>query len=182
MADGPVRDDRRGTRFGTTSVAWLVLSTFMATKRSHEEPVTVIRDVLEDSSEVELAVLFGSAARKEIGSGPDSDLDIGLLLHDGSDDSQTRRTLRRRLRSAVETTLDVVFLGDAPPLLRFEIARDGRVLLERHAHTWSDFKMRAMIDWWDWARYARIMQEAAVRRLRQSLADPRIEDVADGPS
>src|SRR3712207_7146976 len=38
----------------------------------------------------------------------------------------------------------------APPLLRFEIARDGVVLRQDRDGLWTDFKTRAMIDWWDW--------------------------------
>ena len=62
-------------------------------------------------------------------------------------------------------------LDVAPPLLRFEIARDGRVLLERAPNAWADFRARAMIDWWDWAPTARLFHAAAASRLRAALAD-----------
>lgn len=55
----------------------------------------------------------------------------------------------------------MIFLADAPPLLRFEISRDGALLLEREDGVWTDFKVRAMVDWWDWAPYARMFAAAA---------------------
>ncbi|HEX9659209.1 MAG TPA: nucleotidyltransferase domain-containing protein, partial [Rhodothermales bacterium] len=64
---------------------------------------------------VDLAVIFGSRAR---GQGRDgSDLDIGVLLRD-----QTNHTTRSRLAAALSRsagkTADVVYLDEAPPLLR----------------------------------------------------------------
>ena len=112
-----------------------------------------------------LAALFGSASRGELR--PGSDLDVGVL---GS--------CPRRL-SALETALgratgrrtDIVALETAPPLLRFEIARDARLLFERVPHEWSDFRARAMVDWWDWAPTARLFHRAAAARLRGQVGD-----------
>jgi hypothetical protein len=55
--------------------------------------------------------------------------------------------------------------------VRFEIARDGRVLVERTAHAWVDFRAQAMIDWWDWAPTARAIYAAGIRRLRERTAN-----------
>jgi predicted nucleotidyltransferase len=114
---------------------------------------------LRQQSGVQLAVLFGSAATGLDRSG--SDLDIGVLV-DGDEALQLMVTLSR----AVGRTVDVVMLNTASPLLRFEIARDGRVVLERAPHLWTDFRARAMVDWWDWAPLARRFRHAAALRLR----------------
>ena len=113
-----------------------------------------------------LAVLFGSAARGE--SGRDSDLDVGVLFEAGR---ESTAGLEVALGRATGRRLDLVRLDAAPPLLRFEIARDGRVLLEQAPHAWADFRARAMIDWWDWAPTARLLNAAAASRLRAALAD-----------
>jgi hypothetical protein len=65
--------------------------------------------------------------------------------------------------------VDLVPLDESPPLLRFEIARDGKVLVERKPHAWSDFRARAMLDWWDWAPIARRIHAAAATRLEKRL-------------
>ena len=120
-----------------------------------------LRQVLEATPGVRLAVLFGSAAR---GTAADrSDLDIGVSFEGGVHpgpvlEVELSRVSRRRV--------DLIVLDEAPPLLRFEIARDGRLLVERAPHAWVDFKARAMIDWWDWAPLARMLHAAALKRVR----------------
>jgi hypothetical protein len=37
--------------------------------------------------------------------------------------------------------------------------------MERVAGLWSDFRARAMVDWWDWAPFARRFGAAAMARL-----------------
>ncbi|MGH9460218.1 MAG: type VII toxin-antitoxin system MntA family adenylyltransferase antitoxin [Vicinamibacteria bacterium] len=115
---------------------------------------------------IDLAVLFGSMAR---GQGHDgSDLDIGVLLRDAND--TTRSRLAAALSRSAGKTVDIVYLDEAPPLLRFEIARDGVVLLEGSPHSWKDFRARAMIDWWDWAPTARMIHREVISRLKEKAA------------
>lgn len=123
-----------------------------------------LRRVLESLPEVRLAVLFGSAARGE--AKPGSDLDVGVLFEK---DAEVTPALEAALSRACQRPIDLVRLNDAPPLLRFEIARDGFPLVERAPHAWADFKARAMIDWWDWAPTARRFHATAVGRLREKL-------------
>lgn len=115
--------------------------------------------------ELKLAVLFGSLARGRAKAGSDLDLAVSL----SPDTQEARRATRRALHSAAARTVDLVFAADAPPLLRMEIARHGVPLLERQLHAWANFKAKAMIDWGDWAPYARRLGEAAVQRLRQEM-------------
>jgi predicted nucleotidyltransferase len=128
--------------------------------------MSIVEDLerqLRTMPDVLLAVLYGSMARGEEGAG--SDADVGLLLRD--QDLAARYAAEASLGRAARTQLDVVYLDEAPPLLRFEIARDGVLLLERSPHLWQDFKARAMLDWWDWAPTARRIYAAACQRLRE---------------
>ena len=118
-----------------------------------------LRAVLEADPEVELAAVFGSAARGAVTAR--SDLDVGVMGV-----SATRLpSLAVRLARAAGREVDLAQLETAPPLLRFEIARDGVLLLERSPDLWSDFRARAMVDWWDWAPLARRFTAAAMARL-----------------
>jgi hypothetical protein len=122
--------------------------------------------VLEAVPEVRLAVLFGSSAR---GTGTSSsDLDVGVLLAEGSPRSSA---LAVALSRAAGRDVDLIVLNDAPPLLRFEIARDGRPLIDRTGESWADFRAHAMVDWWDWAPTARMLTAASIARLRRAQAD-----------
>jgi predicted nucleotidyltransferase len=128
-------------------------------------PAESLAETLRSWPGVRLAVLFGSASRGEATRG--SDLDVGVLLDAGREEAAA---LEVALARATGRRVDVIRLDAAPPLLRFEIARDGRVLLERTPHAWTDFRAHAMMDWWDWAPTARFLHAAAVERLRAAVA------------
>jgi hypothetical protein len=121
-----------------------------------------LRRVLEQVADIRLAVLFGSAARGAAGS--KSDLDIGVSFRQ-RDETELLPKLRITLERATGRVVDLISLHEAPPLLRFEIARGGRVLVQRDPHAWADFRAQAMIDWWDWAPTARIVHRTVARRL-----------------
>lgn len=120
---------------------------------------------LAHEPDVRLAVLFGSTARQECQAA--SDVDIGVL----GPSSRQLPSLGVRLERAIGRTVDLIDLAQAPPLLRFEIARDGLLLAEREPHLWSDVRARALVDWWDWAPIARRFHSAAAERLRRQVAD-----------
>jgi hypothetical protein len=129
-------------------------------------PLDRIRRVLEETPAVRLAVVFGSAARQN--ENPHSDIDVGVSLLESA--GQAVQTLAVALERAAGRRVDLVSLDNAPPLLRFEIARDGVVLVERVSHAWADFRARAMIDWWDWAPTARMMHRVMVERIREEAS------------
>lgn len=125
-----------------------------------------LRQTAASLPEVKLAVLFGSTARGK--AGPRSDVDIGVLLEPDTPESRSRVEVELG-RAVGDQSVHLVFLTeeDAPPLLRFEIARDGVVLRQDKDGLWTDFKAQAMIDWWDWEPYHRMFTEAATRRERE---------------
>ena len=114
---------------------------------------------------VRLALLFGSTARGE--ARPPSAVHLRLLLD--PDTGDVRCHVGAELGQAAGREVDLIFLNEAPPLLRFEISRDGVLLFEKEDGLWTDFKVRAMVDWWDWAPYARMFVKAAVQRLRDKV-------------
>jgi predicted nucleotidyltransferase len=125
-----------------------------------------IRDRARTLPAVQLAVLFGSVARGE--NRDRSDVDLGVWLE--PDTLDQRVEVEAELGRAAGRPVDVIVLNQAPPLLRFEIARDGVLLLERREGMWTDFKARAMIDWWDWGPTARMIEAAAIERLKAKVA------------
>ncbi len=114
---------------------------------------------LAADADVQLAVMFGSAARHT--GHRRSDLDIGVSGVVPDRLAALAVTLARIARREV----DLIALDAAPALLRFEIAREGSVLLSRAPHLWPDFQARAMVEWWEWAPLARRFTAAAMARL-----------------
>ncbi|HEY0552643.1 MAG TPA: nucleotidyltransferase domain-containing protein [Thermoanaerobaculia bacterium] len=118
-------------------------------------------------SEVKLAVLFGSTARGQARKG--SDVDLGLLLD--PDTRSVRLHVEADLARAAQHEVDVVYLNEAPPLLRFEITRDGILIFEREEGLWTLSKVKAMVDWWDWAPIARRINRTMIQHLRERVSD-----------
>jgi predicted nucleotidyltransferase len=128
--------------------------------------VSVLRDALKGDEAVDMAILFGSYARGQARAG--SDVDIGLLWAHGVT-TATKNAVLDRIERAARATADAIDIEDAPPLLRMEIARSGTLLLARSSDAWPRFRARAMLDWWDFAPYARRMHEAARARLEAAV-------------
>jgi predicted nucleotidyltransferase len=125
-----------------------------------------LSSALSAEPDVQLAVAFGSAARAALNRR--SDLDVGVM---GLRSTSRLAALAVTLARIAGRHVDLVQLETAPPLLRFEIARDGAVMLEREPYLWSDFKARAMVDWWEWAPFARRFADAAMARLQSQAGD-----------
>jgi predicted nucleotidyltransferase len=112
---------------------------------------------------IELLVLFGSRASGR--ARPSSDLDVAVRVRNAT--SERKRRIEIELLRATGDRTDVIFLDEAPPQLRFEIARSGIPVIESEEGGWARERARAMIDWWDWAPIARRLHAAAVARLRR---------------
>jgi hypothetical protein len=127
------------------------------------EPRDALRRAAAALPRVILVALFGSRAVGRPRA--DSDLDLAVLLE--ADNTADRREVDVAFARAAAMPTDVVYLNDAPPQLRFEIARSGVLLFERTRGLWVRERARAMVDWWDWAPIARRIHTAAMERLRQ---------------
>ena len=139
------------------------------------QPARIVAALGDAAEAVELLVLFGSSGRAAGDVRPvkrlPRDVDLGVRYRDDTSVRQRWRVegaLRRHLRPLDRREVDVIDLASAPPLLRFEVARDGKLLYESRPYLWADFRARAMVDWWDWAPYQRRMDRGAVRRLREA--------------
>jgi len=121
---------------------------------------------LQGMPEISVLVLFGSRAAGT--ARPDSDLDIALLTAAG--DPGSRRKLQQRVTVAVaeiapEGRVDVVFVDEAPDLLRQRIMESGRVLLCKDPALWRTWRIRTMREFGDRERVRRLMRESQHRRL-----------------
>jgi predicted nucleotidyltransferase len=119
-----------------------------------------LRSRISSLPAVRLALLFGSTTLRE--AKPRSDVNLGILLD--PDTPVLRCEAEAELGCAAERAIGMIFLAEAPPRLRFDVSRDGVLLFEKEDGDWTDFKVRAMVDWWDWAPYARMFAAAARSR------------------
>ena len=122
------------------------------------DPLAIARAIFESDSRVELAVLFGSAARGSVGAG--SDLDFAVAGEDVD-----RLGLGAVLARALGREVDVVDLATASFALRSSVLRDGRLAFERRRGAWVSWRSRMLSEVeLDGPAFAR-MQEAFLARL-----------------
>jgi predicted nucleotidyltransferase len=97
--------------------------------RGHWTLLYKLMAALRTERDVRLAVLFGSTATGE--DTPVSDVDL-LIVH-RRPEWQAQAGLRRRLRRALGTPVDLVALeqAEAQPSLLADVLREGRVLIDR---------------------------------------------------
>jgi uncharacterized protein len=114
-----------------------------------------------------LAVLFGSAANGALR--PDSDVDIAILPEDPGLPLSVELALTVGLSLSCGREVDLVRLDQAPTLVRWQVARHGRVLLEAGPFEAARFIAAAVAEYLDFAPAF----ELATERFRKSLVEGR---------
>jgi predicted nucleotidyltransferase len=135
-----------------------------------DETIARIRDVLDADPDVEVAAMFGSAARGRLR--PDSDVDIYVRLLPGVSWSLHHElSLASDLSAAARREIDLIVEdeGRTSVILRLEVARHGRLLLERRPGAWVDLRARAMLAHADLEPWMRLCGEGVRRALAARL-------------
>lgn len=132
-----------------------------------EVPVDELVRTLRGGPPLRLAVLFGSGARGTMHAG--SDLDIGIVPTSAGLSWAAETGLQADLAHACGRDVDVVRLDEATTLLRGQVARDGRPLLESTPGEFTRFRVAALIEYLDFLP----AYDAAAECFRQSLLAPR---------
>lgn len=117
---------------------------------------------------ISVLVVFGSRARGR--ERPGSDLDVAVLP--AGEGGLSRRKLQARLAAALADLVpggrvDVVFLDEAPELLRQRIFETGRLLVCEDRAAWRDLRVATMHEHGDREYYRRLLREAQNRRLTE---------------
>jgi predicted nucleotidyltransferase len=130
--------------------------------------------ILEAAGEIpgiSVLLVFGSRARGR--PRRDSDLDVAVLPTSppaGVDAKLFRHRLQKALAVALshlaappEGRVDVLFLNEAPAILRQRVMEHGRMVICRDAAAWRALRVATMKEWGDseWARtlYRRELQK-----------------------
>jgi len=123
---------------------------------------------------ISVLVLFGSRATGR--ARPGSDLDVAVLPARGH--GLSRRKLQARLASALadlapDGRIDVVFLDEAPELLRQRIMEKGQVVICEDRVAWRDLRVATMREHADREYYRKILREGQRRRLTERTTSGR---------
>ncbi len=135
----------------------------------HSEDVQEhVRRLLAPCEDVVAAYVFGSVAEGK--QHAHSDVDVAVLFDDELDAGQRfRRSLEvgGALETALRTSVDLVVLNGAPPLLAFRVIQNGVLAVENDRTQRCLFQMRAMNRYYDAKRFLEYQRAEAIRRIQQ---------------
>lgn len=135
-----------------------------------EPPIASLIATLRKGPPLRLAVLFGSGARGRLR--PDSDLDVAILPVDPALSLGAELALQRSLEESSAREVDLVRLDQASTLLRWEVARDGKLLLEGLPGSFTRFRAQAMSEFLEFAPDYDRVAEVFRQRLVQLGGSP----------
>ncbi|MGC9523730.1 MAG: type VII toxin-antitoxin system MntA family adenylyltransferase antitoxin [Anaerolineae bacterium] len=127
-----------------------------------------VRAYLAAQPDIVVSYLFGSVAREQVM--PWSDVDVAVLL-DPNLDERARVERQLALMSALEAFADrevqVTLLNDAPPLLAYQVIRDGVRLSARTDGERVAFEVAAMKRYFDLQPMLAFHKQALFQRIRE---------------
>ena len=138
-----------------------------------EQDIERIVRYFKERDEVVSLYLFGSSARAR--TTKESDIDIAVLI-DGSGFKKT--DLERFRKEYYEASprfslrsVDIVILNTAPPFLKYQVLKKGRVLFERERNLRVRFTEKAINEYLDYKPIQDIYLKAVARRFRERTLD-----------
>lgn len=125
-----------------------------------------ILEALDEVGGISALVLFGSRAGS--GARPDSDLDVAVLP--ATELKEPRRKLQARVAASLaylvpDGRVDVVFIDEAPELLRQRILEGGMLLIAREPERWRELRVSTMREHGDREHYRRMLRLGLKRKL-----------------
>lgn len=123
-------------------------------------------DTFEKDHMVQVAYLFGSRYRGTYS--PESDIDVAVLLSELPEGMlDYYLDITDRLSNLLGDRVDLVILNTAPPLLRHQVIKNGKIIYSRDETARVEFEARAEREYLDFSRfrerYDERMLEALVR-------------------
>lgn len=141
------------------------------TKRNleKEQLIPILGKFFQAHDCVELAYLFGSAAKGKAGAL--SDIDIGIYLSAGMTKAQ-RNQKRLELIAKLTTILkndkiDLLIINDTPPVLNFEIIKPNVLVLARDHDLKLDVEQRIMSRYLDRKYHEDFLNRTLMKKIME---------------
>jgi len=92
---------------------------------------------------IKLMVIFGSFITEYFNY--QSDIDLAVLATDINLIKDNKSIILKKLEKLFEhREIDLILLNHADPLLKFDIAAEGKIIYEKETGIYNEFKVRAM--------------------------------------
>jgi uncharacterized protein len=126
-----------------------------------------------ERDEVIALYLFGSSAAKR--KTRESDIDIAVLIDDsGSEKKYLERCRKEYYEASPGFSLgpvDIVILNTAPPFLKYQVLKKGRILFDRGKKLRVRFTEKAITEYLDYKPIQDIYLKAVAKRFREKTID-----------
>ena len=126
----------------------------------------ILSQHLQKYSQIKLAYLFGSQARRT--ARRDSDVDLAVLLEEGLSQAQRldlRLELMVELSSLLRKEVDVVVLNEASLVLAHQVLKEGRLVYCVDEEARYQFAYKTIRDYLDTAYLRRVQEYYLYRRI-----------------
>ncbi|MEM2144165.1 MAG: nucleotidyltransferase domain-containing protein [Candidatus Jordarchaeaceae archaeon] len=124
-----------------------------------------IGECLEVNCNVVFAYVYGSYARGT--AGKFSDLDIAVFLHDSGHDKYME--MLSGLPVDIDVEVDVRILNDAPPLFRYNVIKEGKLLFVKDRKVHEEFVYDTLVSALELRETLDKMREERLRRILDAL-------------
>jgi uncharacterized protein len=138
-----------------------------------EKDIERIVHYFRERNEVAALYLFGRFARGR--KTKESDIDIAVLIDEsGSGEKYLERFRKEYFEASPGFSIgpvDIVILNTAPPFLKYQVLKRGRILFDRERKLRVRFTEKAITEYLDYKPIQDIYLKAAARRFREKTVD-----------
>lgn len=135
-----------------------------------DDQVKMIHSFCSSRPEIIVAYLFGSQATGK--AGLLSDVDLAFLIDPSLVKDKGRygyhaQLITELMKLLVTNDVDVVILNEAPPLLKFKVIYNGRVIFSRSEKERLAFHVKAFNEYQDFRPFMAVQNRYLVDRLKK---------------
>jgi hypothetical protein len=128
------------------------------------ETLDALARFFESEDNILVAYLFGSHARKT--DTPGSDIDIALLLSETPDRLLNYHLyLVDKLSEILGDGLDLIILNTAPPMLKHQVIKHGKIIYSRSERARITFETRAQSEYLDFSTAMKRYDECLIKQI-----------------
>ncbi len=120
-----------------------------------------IQNLLLNTQNIEICILFGSAAKNKLNE--NSDIDIAVALKDSSFDAMN--SIKELLENSLKRDIDFIDLKNAHGLILKEIVGNGILLINRNMILFRNIVKRMWYEGEDYLPLVRDAQKAQIKRM-----------------
>jgi len=137
------------------------------------QKIIEIIDELNIKKHIIMVILFGSQSRGDCNK--NSDVDIALLLEDRFLDNKNILEFRSELisvfTSKIKKDCDIVFINQAPPLLKYQIVKYGQVIYKDNDFDYNSFYSLTLREYFDFKYYQDFHNKMLLERVKKGGAE-----------